>query len=858
MADQFHSLLLNARLGWHGAQHDPGPEVGLAEGAVLHLLALPNGPLSFQQPDNSLGGITLPQRMAIDVAGRLHLLSSNAPWLLRFDPDSRTFVPLPSLGSEGSDARQFSNPRAIATFGWLLYVADTGNHRIQVFDTRTLALEHVWTFATGRPVDLASGASGMYVLESEHGRVYHHIRGSNDLRLVIDLPQITLGQYTKIAVDRSGHIYVFDYSANQVWEYDTDGQLLNADAIRDASQIRDRFDPPAIRMQFDDRHPDTAYFFWPVAPADMTVTAALEEPLGPYLRAIANPPVQPNRLELGNLCDPQMLLQTLRRRRDPLAQYLYEWLSTQTRGLLEERKIWDGIPKALLEQAVQELDAVLLDPKLYHANRFTEIPLTADLQNQVRQRERLATDELRRMNYALIAQAYPDEVGQPEGPPTLFDQHGQRRQLDLAEVLFPVLYEQHGVWVSDPLDSSTPRCAWDTIELEVDALPVGTQITVSTTTSDELDNAISPDLWTRSFTSTGQRNQAISIEDHAGKRRLFEPANPHTGLVQSQPGRYLRLKIEFKGDGFASPKISAMRLHFQRDSYLKYLPAVYQHNEDARNFMERFLAVFQSEWQTLEHRLESMDGLFDPNTAPEGFLDPLAHWLGLPLEATWNAEQKRNLMRAARAALQQHGTASGLKRFLQAYLQNMSGLSPESQGGYPVLLEGFRERLRFTARGSGSSLPVPLWSAARVGRLQTDSQARLGEVRLVSTGDPDREVFEVFAHRFKVFVPAHWVRNDDQEALLRRALEHEKPAETQYELVLVEPRFRVGVQSMLGVDTILGDYPITRLGCDEKDTSSTTRAPHGRLGYDTILSSTGDATATLSSKNRLGYQIPIH
>ena len=851
MAAQFQSLLLNARLGWKGAPHDPGPEAGLAEGQVLHLLARPNGPLSFQQPDNSLGGITLPQRMAIDVAGRLHLLSRDAPWLLRFDLDSKTFLPLPSLGTEGSDARQFSNPRAIATFGWLLYVADTGNHRIQVFDTRTLSLEHVWTFATGKPVDLASGVGGMYVLESEHGRVYHHLRGSDDLRLVIDLPQSTPGQYTKIAVDRLGHIYILDHSANQVWEYDSDGQLLHDEAIQDASQIRDRFDPPAIRLQFDDRHPDTAYFFWPAAHA-----STLEEPLGPYLRAIANPPLQPNRLESSNLCDPKVLLQTLRRRRDPLAHYLYERLSTQTRGLLEERKIWDGIPKALLEQAVQELDAVLLDPKLYHVSRFTEIPLKADLQKQVRQRERLATDELRRMNYALIAQAYPDEVGQPEEPPALFNQHGQSHRLDLAEVLFPVLYEQHGVWVTDPLDSSTPRCAWDTIELEVDALPVGTQITVSTATSDELDNAISPDLWTRSFTSTGQRNQTATMERHAGQRSLFEPVNPHTGLVQGQPGRYLRLKIEFKGDGFTSPKISAIRLHFQRDSYLKYLPAVYQHNEDARNFMERFLAVFQSEWQTLEHRLEFMDGLFDPNTAPEGFLDSLAHWLGLPLEGTWHAEQKRNLLRAARAALQQHGTAAGLKRFLQAYLQNMTGLSPKSQGEYPVLLEGFRERLRFTARGSGSSLPVPLWSAARVGRLQTDSQARLGEVRLVSTGDPDREVFEVFAHRFKVFVPAHWVRNDDQEAMLRRALEHEKPAETQYELVLVEPRFRVGIQSMLGVDTILGDYPITRLGCDEQDTPSTSRAPHGRLGYDTILSS-NDATATLNH-NRLGHQIPIH
>ena len=85
-----------------------------------------------------------------------------------------------------------------------------------------------------------------------------------------------------------------------------------------------------------------------------------------------------------------------------------------------------------------------------------------------------------------------------------------------------------------------------------------------------------------------------------------------------------------------------------------------------------------------------------------------------------------------------------------------------------------------------------------VGRLQLGVYAREGEARLVSTGDPQRDLFHEYAHRFRVFVPAGWVRTAEQERMLRRAIEAEKPAHTAYDLCLVEPRFRVGVQSTVG------------------------------------------------------------
>ena len=193
------------------------------------------------------------------------------------------------------------------------------------------------------------------------------------------------------------------------------------------------------------------------------------------------------------------------------------------------------------------------------------------------------------------------------------------------------------------------------------------------------------------------------------------------------------------------------------------------------------------------------------------------------------------------------GTAIGLRAYLQAYLENMSGLDREDQGAFPILVEGFRERphLELTAPGvDHQGTLLPLWSPEAVGRLKLGSFARVGAARLMDAGDPNRDIFEQFAHRFRVYVPATWVRTADDERMLHRALEAEKPAHAAYELELVEPRFLVGIQSTVGMDTVLGDYPLAELTClqREHELPEAGRGKRHRLGYDTVLSGCrGDA-----------------
>jgi phage tail-like protein len=386
------------------------------------------------------------------------------------------------------------------------------------------------------------------------------------------------------------------------------------------------------------------------------------------------------------------------------------------------------------------------------------------------------------------------------------------------------------------LDSGIYRCQWHRIELDLAApLPPGSKVTVSTYSFDEESTQIPGPvsvLWAAGGSFLGQLQQEPS-----GLKGTTLDA-----LVQSREGRFLAVMVQVQGDGYSTPEIRAMRIHYPRVSYLNYLPAVYSADDESLWFMERFLSVFQTEWDALEDRIEHSAALFDPAAVPAEFLDVIAGWLGLPLEETWNEEKKRAMLKAVPRIYPKRGTQEGLRLHLQVYLENMNEVPVEKQLEFPLLLEGFRERQQVILSGkSGPHLDrqTQLWGPKQVGRLQLDVFATEGDVRLVSTGDPELDLFQEYAHRFRVFVPSAWVKTASDEAMLRRAIEAEKPAQTVYDLCLVEPRFQVGIQSMVGINTIIGQIPTVHLpSWDQLQNEPPSRAPHGRLGYDTVLGGT--------------------
>jgi hypothetical protein len=147
---------------------------------------------------------------------------------------------------------------------------------------------------------------------------------------------------------------------------------------------------------------------------------------------------------------------------------------------------------------------------------------------------------------------------------------------------------------------------------------------------------------------------------------------------------------------------------------------------------------------------------------------------------------------------------------------------------------------------------------------------------MISTGDPHRDAFQEYAHRFRVFVPAAWAQSAEDERMIRRAVDAERPAQTAYDLCLVEPRFRVGVQSTVGLDTIVAATPLAQLGCSadrlqakgahackhpcsrrDKFQPAPSLPPSRRLGYDSVLASRTTCVTRPGIRMRVGLDTTL-
>jgi hypothetical protein len=142
-----------------------------------------------------------------------------------------------------------------------------------------------------------------------------------------------------------------------------------------------------------------------------------------------------------------------------------------------------------------------------------------------------------------------------------------------------------------------------------------------------------------------------------------------------------------------------------------------------------------------------------------------------------------------------------------------------------------------------------VYGAAIVRRLQLGDFSRIGDFQLLDTGDPLHDPFDVYAHRFTVFVPAAGARDAGASAAIRQVVELAKPAHAEATVEIVEPRFRIGMQSLLGLDTVVGRYPDAVVEGE------------ARVGYDSVLGPSADEaqppTIRVGIRSRIGSNTVI-
>jgi phage tail-like protein len=300
------------------------------------------------------------------------------------------------------------------------------------------------------------------------------------------------------------------------------------------------------------------------------------------------------------------------------------------------------------------------------------------------------------------------------------------------------------------------------------------------------------------------------------------------------------LRLAFESDGFSSPAVDEVRIEFPRVPLRRYLPAVFGEEPVSADFTDRFLANFDTTLRSIESEIDNEAALFDPLSSPAkinpttgvDFLSWLASWVGVQLERQWPESKRRHWLKGSASLFRLRGTREGLYRqlLLLLDLDKAGGCCAPDCGSSrwqcvpppsncapveccsaweppPLILEHFQLR-RWLYVGVGRiGDDAQLWGQRIVNRSQLGAGAQAGGSQLIVSNDPLHDPFHVTAHRYSVFVPARYGKSDARRRSLLNLLRSESPAHVQYQLELVEPRFRIGFQSSIGLDTVVGRYP---------------------------------------------------
>lgn len=111
------------------------------------------------------------------------------------------------------------------------------------------------------------------------------------------------------------------------------------------------------------------------------------------------------------------------------------------------------------------------------------------------------------------------------------------------------------------------------------------------------------------------------------------------------------------------PTLPGERLPGRASQYLDDLPVIFQDSD----FLGRFLLIFETIWEPLEHRQRHINMYFDPRTAPADFLPWLASWLDFRINANWPEVRLRRLLAEAMELYRWRGTRYGLARMIEIH-----------------------------------------------------------------------------------------------------------------------------------------------------------------------------------------------
>jgi phage tail-like protein len=707
-AKDFQFLTINTRSLW--------------ESGSLENLDIAEGGLSLHEEffyalggRSSIPSLTEPVDLAIGVCNALHILDRDNCRVLIYDKDTDFSEWLRCLGGSGGAPGRLCKPEAIALSPSNLYIADTGNHRIQAFARINLQVRWiVQPLEDSEPVDLA--------------------------------------------VDMHSNLYILDAANKLVLKVDKNGRWLDTYETkpRNANHLAVQRDCVYLLGTDDEGHSKVGIQF---------------------------------KVDLGDRgdLDAHAILEVL-------------WAELEGRGFLlsdasivpvgQEGRNWRITDGERIYDVARELNKLNVETIIDLPDTFAPRGLALDeggnfyiVDNQEAEEERAIYRFSLSGKPIGVISGLPHNCQQlqrdPQGNFYVLEETGEITFLEPTSRFLP-----RGSYISSALDSGTPELQWH--KLVVDAeIPEKTQITLSYYISDDETLPVSPG-WSPSLT------------------------NPRDALIMSSRGRYLWLKIGLFGDEQRTPRVRSVRAYFPRLSYLRYLPAIYQEDAASRDFLERFLSLFEAFLSNLEEEIFTAARYFDVDATPadelvpeRDFLTWLGSWLGATLDESWSEGKKREFLKAAPELYKKRGTREGLQEFIGMCI-----------GEKPIIIEHFQLDCIDNEENKES------WAKLFSGR--------------PSGLNP---------YSFCVLFLPGQLGTTDQVNIARRIVESEKPAHTTAGVTILRPWIYLDMHTYLGINSVLS-MPVFRLGITSAISRDTALSDsekgaqldrHARVEIDTTL-----------------------
>lgn len=143
--------------------------------------------------------------------------------------------------------------------------------------------------------------------------------------------------------------------------------------------------------------------------------------------------------------------------------------------------------------------------------------------------------------------------------------------------------------------------------------------------------------------------------------------NPKDILLHEMEGRYLWFLAELFSTGEHSPLIKNLQIFFPKESWIQYLPGVYQEHLKEDTFLERYLGIFQSLYDDLEWKIRSSAGYLEPEAVSYEFLGWLASWLDIDNTNVWQEQKLRQFLKQGMELFKKRGTRPGLIQIVELY-----------------------------------------------------------------------------------------------------------------------------------------------------------------------------------------------